>query len=367
MIPPGVDGGADAQAPVDAGVDADVDAGPPRECSDDGFCQTALPPKETLRGVWSDGAGTTWAVADSGSVLRYDGHAWTEQAKLDGALSSVWGSGPTDLWVGGANGIYHGQGASSATLVFTDVATPGDTRAPITSFYGTGPDDVWAAGGYNTSPKVSRILHYTGADTDAGAAWTEPERLPIDVYTTRIWGSPATGLWIGGVTLRRPSLATQTVVLNRAPGSDTFVEIPVPGDPSGFGQGGLNKFFDGSMSADGSVWLLGRTDTSLAGYDLGTNAGDAGFAFSFTSTGPVTPDPVMNAIWGSSATDAWMAGDYGRLRHWDGTAWTQAKIAITKYPVIAPFYAIWGSGTTDLWVVGDGIALHRDTTKKGTP
>ena len=41
----------DAAAPPTEDEDADVDASPPRECSDDGFCHTALPKGQTLRAV----------------------------------------------------------------------------------------------------------------------------------------------------------------------------------------------------------------------------------------------------------------------------------------------------------------------------
>jgi hypothetical protein len=58
-----------------------------------------------------------------------------------------------------------------------------------------------------------------------------------------------------------------------------------------------------------------------------------------------------------------MAGDYGRLGHWNGSAWTQAKTTISKYPEIAPLYAVWGRAGGELWVVGDGIAMHRAAGK----
>ena len=56
--------------------DADADASTPRECSDDGFCHTALPKGQTLRAVWGDGQGVVWAVSGQGAILRWDQTEW---------------------------------------------------------------------------------------------------------------------------------------------------------------------------------------------------------------------------------------------------------------------------------------------------
>src|SRR5690242_5737913 len=66
---------ADADVDADAGVDADVDAAP-RTCSDQGFCHVPLPEPLKLRGVWGDGTGVVWVVAEEGKILRWDGNAW---------------------------------------------------------------------------------------------------------------------------------------------------------------------------------------------------------------------------------------------------------------------------------------------------
>jgi len=94
----------------------------------------------------------------------------------------------------------------------------------------------------------------------------------------------------------------------------------------------------------------------------GTSAdGGQTFTWGFTITGNYK-EPLLNAVGAKSASDAWIAGDYGRLRHWNGTEWRQSIITNDKYPVIAPLYAMGGRGD-DLWFVGDGIALHRAPSK----
>ena len=185
----------DAGTPdLDAGEDVETDAAPP-ECSREGFCHTAVPKNQTLHGVWSDGAGVTWAVSEQGAVLRHDG-AWKVHATLDGPLRSIWGSSPTDIWVGGDNGLFHGEGASSATLAFAAVPSPGPST-PILSIWGTGANDVWATGNLFSFPMLSRVLHY--GPTKAGAPdWSVENVIEAEVLWSRVFGSSASGVWVGG-------------------------------------------------------------------------------------------------------------------------------------------------------------------------
>jgi hypothetical protein len=59
---------------------------------------------------------------------------------------------------------------------------------------------------------------------------------------------------------------------------------------------------------------------------------------------------TLNAIWGSSPTDVWVAGDRGLLH---GTGATSAELAFTESPdPKARLVSIWGSGPADVWAVG---------------
>ena len=75
-------------------------------------------------------------------------------------------------------------------------------------------------------------------------------------------------------------------------------------------------------------------------------------------------DPETNAILAFSHDDVWTAGFHGRIRHWDGTAWTRMAVTKTKYPLAAAFYGLWAKDSNDIWAVGDNVALHFDPTKK---
>ncbi|HVH46659.1 MAG TPA: hypothetical protein VM925_30165 [Labilithrix sp.] len=362
-LSPGEAGAADDAGDADAAVT--IDAGQ-RECSTEGYCHTVLPKSQTLRGVWSDGAGVTWAVSEQGAILRYDGSAWSVHANLGEALWSIWGSGPTDIWIGGAGGLLHGEGASSASLVFTSVEAPGPST-PILSIWGTGAGDVWATGNTNSFPLVGRVLHYS-ADTakDGGAPrWSQEDVTKEQVLWARVFGSKASGVWIAGSWFN-PAMGSrrEIMVLRRSAGASDFAPEQLPRDPdTPTDRGDFELLYDAAVSIDGaSMWILGKTHGTTPAYASATSIdGGQTFTWTFARTSTAT-DPVFNAIGAVSTNAVWVVGDYGRLRHWNGSKWKQGVISVSKFPLTNPFYAV-GGREGDLWFVGEDIALHRIPSK----
>lgn len=351
----------DAEPDPDAGDDGE--GGPASSCSAEDFCHTAVPAGQTLRAGWSDAAGIAWAISSEGAILRWDGTTWSLHASGLGSLVSIWGSGPTDIWVGTSSGLLHGQGASSATLTFTAVAAlPGGDATPITSIWGTGPDDVWATGPAAMPGYRGRVLHYTGPAN----GWSFDDASTQPIQYARVWGSQASGVWLAGPR-NNPKNIPELAVRRRPVGASVFTDVALPGDPAydvDNPYAKLNTVWGVSGSSDGTMWIVGEQAFGQPGYVRGvTNDGGQTYTWTYTQLSPKSVF-LPNAVWGISANDAWLGGDFGRLRHWDGVQWKQAFITITKYPVIDPFYGIWGRGTDDLWVVGAGIALHRDLSKQ---
>lgn len=358
-LPPG-----DAGAPTDAAdaADADADAGlPPRECSDQGFCHTKVPDEQTLRAVWGDGTGVVWSVSEQGAVLRWDGAAWKVHASGLGVLSAVWGSGPTDLWIGGEKGIFHGTGAAPASLTFARSAAPGGIPVHVTSIWGRSATDVWATGTTFDDPPAGRVLHFTGASTDAGPTWAVDTVTARSLRFTKVWGTAASGVWVAG---SRPvpglEFLDETLVLRKAAGAAQFTEVVLPEDPFGEPDAPrLAVLTDATPSGDSTMWLVGRNRSSFAHYYEGKSA-NGGQTFTFTlQVSETNKEAANNAVWGTAPNDTWLAGDFGRLHHWDGNAWTQSAITVTKFPVTKALYSVWSKGSQDVWVVGNGIALHR--------
>lgn len=350
---------ADDAETNDASADADAVA-PERTCSNGGFCYSDVPTGQVLRDVWSDGAGGAFAISDQGNILRFDGKEWSIQyanTATDVRLFSVWGSAPTDVWVGGYRVALHGQGTSADALTWT--AIPLDSLSPTAgaiSIYGTGASDVYAAAGPN-------VLHYAGAET----GWTiDPVTTTVAGNTTEVWGRVGTN----DVWLSTTDNAKKTVLYRRSVDGDGVVvwtavrgvsEVSIPSLTRPCATAGEPR--RGWMSDDDSVWLVGTrinfTATNVCYYLFhGTESADAG-AYSFTGAPFNDAYFRLNDVWGSGPDDVWLAGDFGVLQHWDGKAWSAAEIALDTLPLKKNLNAVFGRGPNDIWVVGDGVAFHK--------
>ncbi|AKU99504.1 hypothetical protein AKJ09_06168 [Labilithrix luteola] len=386
VTPPPVedhDGGRTEQAAPDASADvaAPSDGEAPSSCTSDGFCRTSLPEHRVLRGVWGDGNGVVWAVgfealgsdpsglpeSVQGNVLRWDGAAWSVVFTTPGALYAVWGSSPTDLWIGGEDGLFHGEGPSSAAITWT--ASPqNDGVIPVRSIWGSGPRDVWAVGShadYDVWPFVyrSRVLHYSGPSTNPEQAWSLDPVSDRDYLFDNVWGTRQGEVWIGGDQWETypfpPALVLHKPQGGDAGGGDagggdgwTAVALaPDSDDDVVYGITGGTVLGDDlcvlgwlALSQSGSVWT-GKSD----GNGQSTWKGDTSSRLPF----------FHFAAWGTSTDDFYVAGQYGRLRHFHGARWEYPRISVDGLPITNDFYSMWGLAGEDLWLVGDNVAIRK--------
>jgi hypothetical protein len=363
----------DSAVTIDANVDAPTDAAP-RTCSDQGFCRTVLPPGQVLRGVWGDGNGTVWTVSLAGSILRWDGAGWQVHAtNAADQYFSIWGASATDIWVGGSSGLLHGTGATPATLVFTPVPTPGNVAVPITSIWGASATDIWAVGGVITAvapfSSKGRAVHL------ANGTWTADGPAATNIAYMQVWGTPGTGVWIGGSSVTTTGQPGVGLFRRGAGETAGFATIALPPAPVGAVSANPSRVDVGAATADLSVIVLGAARTAGAvrktsgavWRGIGGDAGaDGGLALTWSvEPRPALPDtlPIVEfqqtAVWSRAPNDVWATGIYGRLRHWDGTVWTEAALTVSSLPEVAPLYGIWGKGPNDFWVVGDNLAIHK--------
>ena len=68
---------------------------------------------------------------------------------------------------------------------------------------------------------------------------------------------------------------------------------------------------------------------------------------------PLPQGNALQAVWGTSASDVWVAGETAGALHYDGTTWTWYA---------ASGRVIWGSGTNDVWIGGSGGIYHWNGT-----
>jgi len=264
-----------------------------------------------LYDIWGTSASDIWAVGgtvSSGTILHYDGTAWSPAWNGANAINSVWGRSANDVWaVGDAGTILHYNGSAWSSV------SSGTTQG-LGSVWAASASDVWAAGGF--------LLHFNGTTWSIVPSGTIR---PV----SRIWGSSASDVWA------------------------------VAGD----GSGGEILHYNGSVWSGIStgfvtfndVFGTSASDVWTVGYD-GAILHYNGFTWSSFSSGT---QQMLFGVWASSGADVWAVGGANRIiLHYNGFTWSTVYSGTTSPNFL---YGIWGSSSSDVWAIGGGTILH------GTP
>lgn len=181
-----------------------------------------------LQSLWGTGD-TLWAVGQRGAFLARTLGTWSaveiagdSKGKNRATLSTLFGTGPRDVWAVGSGGtILHFDGERWAP-------SPSGTQRPLYAVWGSASDNVWAVGEYGT------ILHFDGSAwkvTDPGAPW-------FANALHGVWGGSGNEVWaVGtkGLVLRHDGKRWQPV--------SSGVQSPLR---------------DVWVSARGDVWIVGN-------------------------------------------------------------------------------------------------------------
>ncbi|MGC4119166.1 MAG: hypothetical protein QM765_32285 [Myxococcales bacterium] len=322
-----------------------------RVCTRTRWCWEARKPQGlNVHGLWGTASNDVWAVADRGTILHYDGKAWSGVAGVvDADLLALSGSGKTDLWaVGGRGNILHFDGKRWRTVgpatedwllgvrAFSakDVWVAGrqtvhhwdgtrwsshdlPTRGTALGVFGTGKGDLWFGA------SKGQALHWNGTEVvevpgslPVGCKWLDfsgkrPWALDLD---GKLWERSETGAWSPAST---PS-PFERVWRRRAD------------DAWGFSKTGAVWRFDGR------AWSLGKP--------------------------PLGFGPPL-AVWGTGKADVWLAGLSGDLRHWNGTEWQAEPPDPCPSPrgMTSAGGALWLSGPSGLCQrTAEGTTVHKE-------
>ncbi len=286
--------------------------------------------------------GELWATGSSGQRARWSGTDWVRTAPAqpgeDARLWAVWGTGPDDIWATGGTVLHWDGTAWSTPAGFDDPAfalgVGGDghgtlwivgsriarVRGTAVQFgdyigrtlqavHGCASGDVWAVG------LDGATMHYDGA------AWTAVPA-PTHEQLNAVWCSAPGDAWAvgsGGVMLRWDGAAWH----------------PVEHPPA------LNLYAIEGHAAD-DVWAVGEDATSvllLLHWDgrawaqvdpgLGTMGGGRG-------------------LWLSPGGDPWLTAGGTLVLHREAGRWVSEETGAGDM-----LWALWGSGAGDLRAVGD--------------
>lgn len=127
-------------------------------------------PVRTLFKVWGAAADDVWAVGESGTLLHWDGSAWSrEYPGTNVRLFTIAGCSADDVWIVGGFGngvVLHREGGA-----WVDVSPP---FAPPINGVACGPGSVWVVGmqGYTAHRTADGWDEYLPTSLDLHGVWT---------------------------------------------------------------------------------------------------------------------------------------------------------------------------------------------------
>ncbi len=339
---------ADADADIDA---ASVDAGL-NACSSSGICMTPIPlePTVSLTSVWGSSRSDVYAVGTAGTVVHYDGVRWEAAAPTvrpynltdDLALRSVWLERPDDVWMAEGFVVRHTSGWKGPTETKWEFV-PTKNNYNVATVRGMG-GVIWVATGYLISDFAASSfpdpLHaYTAWDGGPASEIAKP-RLTAFQPTSIAMVAPSEA-WAVGAKSRVFRIFATTA---------TDAGTPVFGTPEEYDSASKRKLF-GVWANERAAWLVGEGGTLRR---MTTNA-------MATKRFEIVESPVTEALYGVfgfSEDDVWAVGEASTVIHWDGTSWTKLSTPFDGAVAKPRLNAVWGSSPTDIWIAGQGTMLH---------
>jgi hypothetical protein len=277
----------------------------------DGFAWTSMNSgtTENLQAVWGF-SGVGW----NGIILHYDGSSWTEmESPATEYLSGLWGDSSSDVFAVGRFGIFHFDGTSWTRMIEKDYT--------IFCVWGVSGDDVYAV-----SLGEGKVFHYDGN------SWSQVEE------SLDLWSSSNA---IGG--------RSNSDIYAVGTGEFSFFNMHhYDGtDWSGVDCGTLNGLHDVWVSSGKDVFAVGQNGV-ITHYD-----GDVD-KWIVNNTGSA----ILYGVWGSSKDDVFVVGEMGVIYHYNGDSW---HLMSSENPYLMDMYAVWGTSADNVYVSGSfGEILHYD-------
>jgi hypothetical protein len=340
------------------GLDAACDPADPNcvtkpiSCAEAAWCPVATGVSSlfVLTNVWGKSANDVWASGSGGSLVHWDGSAWTAGNlpvkntfhNLLGVGNEVWALSATDT-------MYRTSTFAGAATQWTLVSSPFEDAysiAPITAAWASpiGELRIGMPQFYmqDSEGNFSPANQFTRTTIDGGLGW---KGWPGTATINAIWGTAADDLWIAADNSSNVSWQLGVTMHGRAApdgGAGALEWQPVDSQAS-------VVFF--------SIWGTGANDIWAVG-DKGTirHIGSAN-----ADRWDIVASPTkesLRSVYGFGANDVWAVGENGTILHFDGKEWKESVAAFQVNRKKPDLHGVWGSGPNDVWIVGDGVALH---------
>jgi hypothetical protein len=278
-------------------------------------------PGSGLHAVWGSAADNVYAVGTVGTILHYDGSAWSiMNSPTTRDLNGIWGRSGNDIFAVGSAVDYNvDTNYRIPTILHYDGTTWGKmsalSKTGFGSVWGTPGGDLFVAGAYDP-------IYFDGN------CWSYVPTPNYFEWISAVWGFNSSDVYAVGT--RGTILHYDGSVLTRMDSGTTEYLWGI------WGSSGSDVFAVGGSTIlhyDGNSW------TPMAS---GTTAG-------------------LWGVWGSSARDVFAVGGYyagsiahSTILHYNGSSWSPMISEAATF-----LYGIWGSSGSDIFAVGsDGVILH---------
>jgi hypothetical protein len=254
-------------------------------------------------------------------------------------LTSVWGTGPTDVFAvgsaanAGGGVILHYDGTSWSEQLRRPYAFG---PATFNGVWANTATDVYAAGILVEENATGSVYHYDGS------TWTPMTlpRLGADELMFGVWGLSGTEIFAFGVN--QFGFGEYTPLIFRYDGT-AWQTFPVP-----TGDMYINDMWGTSTSDLYAVGGRFESPTQLVMHYNGT---------AWSVVQEFKAETGAHAVWSSSPTDVFVGQTIPALLHFDGAAWSPMTT-----PTQSPIYNLWGTAANDVFAVTDNVILHFDGT-----
>ncbi|MGC4118719.1 MAG: hypothetical protein QM765_30005 [Myxococcales bacterium] len=297
--------------------------------------------------VWGTARDNVWAVGDE--LLHWNGKAWTSVSYPEGpsSYSAVFGTGPADVWFGGANGeLVHFDGATLSTVASASGAIADLWTAPGAEVFVTtsaGALEAVDRTGTHWRTVLAPLGMLRAVDgTSVGDLWTAGEGLPLH--------------WDGAAWKERGAGTTHDVLdLAVAPDSSVVWASTTTEVLKGTRQGDWSQRLDLPpwLVSVNRLWTSGAQDLWVSGSVQISGAYTPVLAhWNGTAWAGVSPTNTPTAFAGLSSTDVWMVGLEGTATRWNGSTWQPVETYTTK-----DLYAVAMGASDDVWVGTKGATF----------
>lgn len=132
-----------------------------------------------LTDIWASSPSDLWVVGDDAIAAHYDGSDWSQTIVGSPFKSSVWGSGPDDVYALSTFDLFHYDGSEWTEIDLEAGAGEGQV-------WGTGAADVWVM------TDSSEVSHYDGSE------WQAIYNDDFVGEMAAVWGPAPDDLWAAG-------------------------------------------------------------------------------------------------------------------------------------------------------------------------